>query len=110
MQKLIIVVTCLAAIALAMPYKPVAKPEYEESKDIHAPAQYKFEYGVKDDHTGDHKSQWEERDGDHVKGQYTLDDVEGGQRIVEYESDGHGGINIQFKTVSGHGSAAKNNF
>lgn len=30
---------------------------------------YIYEYGVKDAHTGDHKSQWEHSDGDHVKGE-----------------------------------------
>lgn len=36
--------------------------------DYHTHPQYKFEYGVKDPHTGDHKNQWETRDGDKVKG------------------------------------------
>lgn len=30
--------------------------------------QYAFDYAVKDPHTGDHKTQWEKRDGDLVKG------------------------------------------
>lgn len=33
---------------------------------------YKFEYGVKDHHTGDNKNQWESRDGDYVKGELKL--------------------------------------
>ena len=33
---------------------------------------YEFEYGVKDPKTGDHKSQHEHRDGDHVKGSHFL--------------------------------------
>lgn len=31
---------------------------------------YAFDYSVNDPHTGDHKSQWETRDGDVVKGKY----------------------------------------
>ncbi|XP_058828212.1 cuticle protein 19-like [Topomyia yanbarensis] len=104
MYKVIAVVACLAAVAVAIPYKPVAEPEhYAEPKDGHA--QYKFEYGVKDDHTGDHKVQWEQRDGDVVKGSYSLDEPDGGHRIVEYHSDAHGGIQIQVKKVGGHASA-----
>ncbi|XP_065084560.1 cuticle protein 7-like [Ochlerotatus camptorhynchus] len=107
MYKIILAVTCLAALAAALPYKQVAAPEYYDHKDTHYPAEYKFEYGVNDGHTGDHKTQWEHRDGDHVKGQYTLNEANGGHRVVDYESDAHGGIQIQVKSVSGHGPAPK---
>lgn len=30
---------------------------------------YTFDYSVNDPHTGDHKNQWETRDGDVVKGE-----------------------------------------
>jgi hypothetical protein len=50
-------------------------PDYH--KDYFHYPKYKFEYGVKDAHTGDHKSQWEVRDGDVVKGEYTLDEADG---------------------------------
>lgn len=36
--------------------------------DYYAYPKYSFEYGVDDPHTGDHKKQWETRDGDVVKG------------------------------------------
>lgn len=39
---------------------------------IQAPPKYAFKYGVNDYHTGDVKSQHETRDGDVVKGQYSL--------------------------------------
>lgn len=39
-------------------------------QDLHP--RYAFEYGVNDPHTGDIKHQKEERDGDVVKGQYSL--------------------------------------
>ncbi|XP_039440826.1 cuticle protein 8-like [Culex pipiens pallens] len=113
MQKFIAVVACLVAVAAALPYKnapaaPIVEPaHYAEPKDSHHHPQYKFEYGVQDGHTGDHKAQWEQRDGDHVKGSYTLDEADGGHRVVEYQSDGHGGINIQVKKVGGHAPALK---
>lgn len=43
---------------------------------------YKFNYGVKDGHTGDIKEQSEERDGDAVKGEYTLVEPDGTVRKV----------------------------
>lgn len=62
---------------------------------------YKFEYGVKDPRTGDHKSQWEIRDGDVVKGEYTLDEADGTKRIVEYKADGKSGFSAIVKKI-GH--------
>ncbi|XP_053691798.1 larval cuticle protein A2B-like [Sabethes cyaneus] len=58
-----------------------------------APAEYHFSYSVHDDHTGDIKSQSEERHGDDVKGQYSLIDADGYQRIVDYTADEHNGFN-----------------
>ncbi|CAD7005097.1 unnamed protein product [Ceratitis capitata] len=62
---------------------------------------YSFEYDVKDAHTGDHKSQWEHRDGDHVKGAYTLEEADGTTRVVEYTADDHNGFNAVVKRI-GH--------
>lgn len=39
------------------------------------------------------KQQHEERDGDKVKGSYTLKEADGTIRIVEYEADEHSGFN-----------------
>lgn len=44
----------------------------EDDQDYYAYPKYRFEYGVKDTKTGDHKSQWEMRDGDIVKGELKL--------------------------------------
>lgn len=62
---------------------------------------YKFEYGVNDPHTHDHKSQWEHRDGDKVVGEYTLDEADGTKRIVSYHADGKTGFHADVKRV-GH--------
>uniref|UniRef100_A0A182PIR2 Uncharacterized protein n=1 Tax=Anopheles epiroticus TaxID=199890 RepID=A0A182PIR2_9DIPT len=70
----------LIALLLAM---AVAVFGYgHEHQDYHSHPSYKFEYGVKDPHTGDHKSQWEHRDGDVVKGAYTLDEADGTKRLA----------------------------
>ncbi|XP_055604486.1 adult-specific cuticular protein ACP-20-like [Uranotaenia lowii] len=74
---------------------------HHEHHDYHSHPSYKFEYGVKDHKTGDHKSQWEHRDGDVVKGEYTLDEADGTKRIVQYNSDKHNGFQAHVTRV-GH--------
>lgn len=48
---------------------------------------YAYEYGVNDPNTGDIKRAWEKRDGDVVKGQYSLVEPDGSVRIVDYVAD-----------------------
>ncbi|KAK9881132.1 hypothetical protein WA026_014483 [Henosepilachna vigintioctopunctata] len=72
-------------------------PHHEE----HAPAHYKFDYGVHDPHTHDVKSQWEHRDGHHIKGAYTLKEADGTTRLVEYTAGPHSGFNAVVKRI-GH--------
>lgn len=55
------------------------------SQDLHP--RYAFEYGVNDPNTGDIKHQKEERDGDVVKGQYSLVEPDGNVRTVNYYAD-----------------------
>ncbi|NP_001166270.1 cuticular protein RR-2 family member 7 precursor [Nasonia vitripennis] len=55
--------------------------------------QYNFAYDVHDSHTGDIKSQHEERDGDVVHGSYSLVDPDGTKRTVDYTADPHNGFN-----------------
>ncbi|XP_017473254.1 PREDICTED: cuticle protein 8 [Rhagoletis zephyria] len=68
-------------LAHAVHAEPVAYPKYS------------FNYGIKDPHTGDIKSQAEERDGDVVKGQYSLVEPDGSVRTVDYTADDHNGFN-----------------
>ncbi|XP_053685394.1 adult-specific cuticular protein ACP-20-like [Sabethes cyaneus] len=75
---------------------------FEGKEDYYSYPKYKYEYGVKDYKTGDHKSQWEMRDGDVVKGEYTLDEADGSKRIVEYYADGKNGFEAKVKNI-GHG-------
>ncbi|XP_050307185.1 cuticle protein 19-like [Anthonomus grandis grandis] len=65
------------------------KPEV----DYYSPAKYEFKYGVEDFHTGDYKTQHEERDGDVVKGSYTVAEPDGTLRTVHYTADDHNGFN-----------------
>lgn len=56
---------------------------------------------MKDSHTGDIKEQSEERDGDVVKGEYSLLEADGTVRKVQYQADSHTGFNA-IVTRSGH--------
>lgn len=49
---------------------------------------------MKDPYTGDSKSQTETREGDVVRGQYTVDDPDGTTRIVDYSSDPVNGFKV----------------
>lgn len=55
--------------------------------------QYSFSYDIHDSLTGDAKSQTESRDGDSVKGQYSLIEADGTRRIVDYTADSVHGFN-----------------
>ena len=83
---------------------PVAHYQHDDHQahhDYYAHPEYKFEYGVKDPHTGDHKSQWEHRNGDVVKGAYELAEADGTKRVVEYSADHKTGFNAVVKRI-GH--------
>ncbi|KAJ3653436.1 hypothetical protein Zmor_012688 [Zophobas morio] len=67
----------------------------------YAPPKYDFSYGVEDHHTGDIKSQHETRDGDVVKGSYSVVDPDGTHRTVHYSADHHSGFNAVVER-SGH--------
>ncbi|XP_063982517.1 cuticle protein 19-like isoform X1 [Diachasmimorpha longicaudata] len=54
---------------------------------------YSFNYGVLDGYTGDTKSAWEERDGDIVKGEYSVVEADGSIRTVTYTADDLNGFN-----------------
>ncbi|KAG5894307.1 hypothetical protein JTB14_015547 [Gonioctena quinquepunctata] len=60
--------------------------------DYYTHPKYSFKYGVNDYHTGDIKSQHETRDGDVVKGQYSLVEPDGSVRTVDYTADKHSGF------------------
>lgn len=52
---------------------------------------------MKDHHTGDLKSQWEQRDGDKVKGSYSVLEPDGSIRTVDYTADDLHGFNAVVK-------------
>lgn len=60
---------------------------------------YAYDYAVNDPHTGDNKAQWEARDGDVVKGSYSLVEPDGSLRVVDYHADDHTGFNAVVKKI-----------
>ncbi|KAJ8918378.1 hypothetical protein NQ315_008073 [Exocentrus adspersus] len=72
---------------------PVLHAPAHHDVDYYAHPKYEFNYGVKDGHTGDFKTQHEVRDGDVVKGSYTVADPDGTIRTVHYTADDHNGFN-----------------
>ncbi|XP_005175289.1 larval cuticle protein A2B-like [Musca domestica] len=71
----------------------VAQKVVVKSEEYDPHPQYKFSYGVDDKVTGDSKSQTEERDGDFVRGAYSLIDSDGYKRTVQYTADAVNGFN-----------------
>ncbi|KAF5295054.1 hypothetical protein FQR65_LT10607 [Abscondita terminalis] len=72
-----------------------------DDDDHHGHPKYEFKYGVSDHHTKDQHSQHEVRDGDHVKGEYSLHEPDGTVRVVKYSADHKSGFNAEkiFLTV-----------
>ncbi|GBP55703.1 Cuticle protein 19 [Eumeta japonica] len=79
------------------PVKHQSSHKESHHEDYYAHPKYTFEYKVEDPHTGDNKYQHESRDGDVVKGVYSLHQPDGSIRIVEYNSDKHTGFNAYVK-------------
>lgn len=75
--------------------------------ELYAYPKYEFEYSVSDKKTGDHKHHHETRDGDRVRGEYSLVETDGSLRKVQYHADDHNGFNaIVSKFVNKHGDHA----
>ncbi|XP_030561140.1 cuticle protein 21 [Drosophila novamexicana] len=81
----------LAAAPVAAPLAAAPLAAAPEIVDAHP--QYKFAYDVQDTLTGDSKTQEETRDGDVVRGSYSLIEADGSRRIVSYYADAINGFN-----------------
>lgn len=79
------------AIALAHAQPAIAVAKQVEEYDPHP--QYNFAYDIQDGLTGDSKNQEESRDGDVVRGSYSLTDPDGLRRTVQYTADPINGFN-----------------
>nr|XP_019550874.2 cuticle protein-like [Aedes albopictus] len=59
----------------------------------HTEPHYTYSYAVRDDRSGDRKSQHESRHGDQVRGQYRMMESDGTERVVDYSADDRSGFN-----------------
>ncbi|XP_023939928.2 cuticle protein-like [Bicyclus anynana] len=100
---------CLAAITCLLALSASSKADGLYGAEVYAPGhasadyytypRYAFEYAVRDPHTGDNKAQWEKRDGDVVRGAYSLVEPDGSLRVVEYRADDKSGFNAVVKRI-----------
>ncbi|XP_047507086.1 pro-resilin-like [Pieris napi] len=67
--------------------------QYAGAENYHSYPKYQYSYSVQDPNTGDNKAQHESRDGDVVKGEYSLVQPDGSYRKVSYAADDHNGFN-----------------
>lgn len=81
----------------------------KQADDYDPNPQYNFSYDIQDSLTGDSKSQQESRNGDVVKGQYSLTEADGSRRTVDYTADPVNGFNavvsrqpLAVKTIAAH--------
>ncbi|XP_043484805.1 larval cuticle protein A2B-like [Leptopilina heterotoma] len=83
------------AVPLAYASAPVAQAVITKTVDAEYDPhpQYSYAYDVQDSLTGDSKSQHETRDGDVVKGSYSLLEADGTKRVVDYVADPINGFN-----------------
>uniref|UniRef100_A0A1I8MZP3 Cuticle protein n=1 Tax=Musca domestica TaxID=7370 RepID=A0A1I8MZP3_MUSDO len=108
-KSLLLFAVIVASQVKTVELQPIHVPDEDEGGEIqkemmeYAPQfvhpEYAFSYGVKDLHTGDVKSQWESREGDGVKGHYSVLEPDGSIRTVTYTADAKSGFNAIVKTV-----------
>jgi hypothetical protein len=85
----------VAPAKLVAPALPVAKivQVVPAQAQLQPNPSYSFAYEVQDQITGDSKSQQETRNGDIVKGRYSLIEPDGSRRTVDYTADPTNGFN-----------------
>ncbi|XP_053694464.1 cuticle protein 21-like [Sabethes cyaneus] len=83
----------VAAPVVAARAAPLVAAAPVQAEFTDAYPQYQYAYNVQDALTGDSKTQEETRDGDIVKGSYSLIEPDGSRRIVNYYADPINGFN-----------------
>ncbi|CAB3243155.1 unnamed protein product [Arctia plantaginis] len=69
-----------------------AKYAHLKTVDYVAKPDYHYAYGVEDPHTGNLQNHKEQRDGDVVRGEYSLVEPDGSVRLVRYTADPKNGF------------------
>lgn len=83
----------VAPVAAAAPVVAAPVAVAPQLDVVDSRPQYQFAYTVRDSLTGDAKDQEEVRDGDVVKGRYSLIEPDGSRRTVNYYADDVNGFN-----------------
>ncbi|XP_053953181.1 larval cuticle protein A3A [Anastrepha ludens] len=89
----IVVYLALISVSQCALLRAAPAPVVPINTEIDPHPQYAFAYNVQDAVTGDSKSQQEVRDGDVVKGSYSVLDADGTLRTVFYTADPINGFN-----------------
>uniref|UniRef100_A0A1Q3FQU6 Putative structural contituent of cuticle n=1 Tax=Culex tarsalis TaxID=7177 RepID=A0A1Q3FQU6_CULTA len=95
----VIAVACAASRPLSNRYddrrwnRPQEFRRDQDNRDSSSDPDYSYGYAIRDDWTGDWKSQHESRQGDRVRGQYRMMESDGSERIVDYSADDWSGFN-----------------
>ncbi|CAB3243175.1 unnamed protein product [Arctia plantaginis] len=99
----------VACVGVASSAPKLREYTYPAGVAYYAAPKYAFNYGVADPSTGDIKSQHESRDGDVVKGQYSLVEPDGSVRTVDYTADAIHGFNavVSKSNPSFHGPSIR---
>ncbi|XP_072940694.1 uncharacterized protein [Epargyreus clarus] len=96
MAKALVLLVLLAHVmVLNCQEEHIVEDEFEQLSYKNGNPSYSFGYGVSDARTGDVKSVWEEKEGDTVKGHYSVLEPDGSMRSVEYSA----GPNTGFTAV-----------
>lgn len=82
----------MSAVKCGYLHSPISYTSQIETEYDPNPS-YNYHYGVDDPLTGDTKSQIESRNGDVVRGRYTVVDPDGIKRTVDYTADAINGFN-----------------
>ncbi|XP_055608832.1 cuticle protein 19.8-like [Uranotaenia lowii] len=90
-SKIVLITVALIGMCSAGIVVPAAAPVVDTRYD--PLPQYTYAYNVQDALTGDSKSQQETRDGDIVRGSYSLVEPDGTVRTVIYTADPINGFN-----------------
>nr|AWK28383.1 cuticular protein [Nilaparvata lugens] len=88
---------CQPAPAIPLPYGFQEVRAIDTTDEDHP--RYAYNYGVHSPDTGDVKQQSEQRDGDLVRGQYSLLEADGSLRVVDYVAGGSSGFTAVVKRI-----------
>ncbi|XP_050342889.1 uncharacterized protein LOC126768679 [Nymphalis io] len=93
MAKLLAVLVILGKIYLSIQQEDhFVDDSIKHQPSVEENPNYSFGYGVSDTHTGDVKTVWEAKQGDTVKGHYSVIEPDGSMRTVEYSAGPNSGF------------------